>query len=63
MLITSKESANVTIGNVKEAQLSMMMGDGEDKVTISNDLILFWSKNRIGLVRYSYTMMSMHDKV
>ncbi|OBW97123.1 hypothetical protein QV04_10975 [Gallibacterium genomosp. 1] len=40
VLITSKESANVTIGNVKEAQLSMMMGNGEDKVTISKDLIL-----------------------
>ncbi|WP_409025669.1 Ig-like domain-containing protein [Gallibacterium anatis] len=45
VLITSKESANVTIGNVKEAQLSMMMGDGEDKVTISNDLILSGQKS------------------
>ncbi|WP_230589405.1 Ig-like domain-containing protein [Gallibacterium anatis] len=45
VLITSKESANVTIGNVKEAQLSMMMGDGEDKVTISKDLILSGQKS------------------
>ena len=45
VLITSKESANVTIGNVKEAQLSMMMGDGEDKVTISEDLILSGQKS------------------
>ncbi|KGQ41772.1 Ig-like domain-containing protein [Gallibacterium anatis] len=45
VLITSKESANVTIGNVKEAQLSMMMGDGEDKVTISKDLILSGKKS------------------
>ncbi|MBF4102956.1 hypothetical protein INT80_12355 [Gallibacterium anatis] len=61
MLITSKKF-KVFYGNVKEAQLSMMMGDGEDKVTISNDLILS-GQNQIGLVRYSYTMMSMHDKV
>ncbi|WIM81652.1 Ig-like domain-containing protein [Gallibacterium anatis] len=45
VLITSKESANVTIRNVKEAQLSMMMGDGEDKVTISKDLILSGQKS------------------
>ena len=45
VLITSKESANVIIGNVKEAQLSMMMGDGEDKVTISKDLILSGQKS------------------
>ncbi|HJF74723.1 MAG TPA: Ig-like domain-containing protein [Gallibacterium anatis] len=45
VLITSKESADVTIGNVKKAQLSMMMGDGEDKVTISEDLILSGQKS------------------
>ncbi|KGQ54055.1 hypothetical protein IO44_10600 [Gallibacterium anatis str. Avicor] len=45
VLITSKESANVTIGNVKEAQLSMMMGNGEDKVTINNNLILSGQKS------------------
>ncbi|MFU2123609.1 hypothetical protein ACLRAD_08530 [Gallibacterium anatis] len=45
VLITSKESANVTIGNVKEAQLSMMMGDGEDNVTIKNNLILSGQKS------------------
>nr|WP_320062260.1 Ig-like domain-containing protein [Gallibacterium anatis] len=45
VLITSKESANVTIGYVQDAQLSMMMGDGEDKVTISKDLILSGQKS------------------
>ncbi|KGQ37080.1 hypothetical protein JP35_09800 [Gallibacterium anatis] len=45
MLITSKESANVTIGNVEKAQLSMMMGDGEDNVTINNNLILSGQKS------------------
>ncbi|MFU2132012.1 Ig-like domain-containing protein [Gallibacterium anatis] len=45
VLITSKESANVTIGNVKDAQLSMMMGDGEDKVTINTNLILSGKKS------------------
>ncbi|WP_218829620.1 Ig-like domain-containing protein [Gallibacterium anatis] len=45
VLITSKESANVTIGNVKEAQLSMMMGDGEDNVTIKTNLILSGKKS------------------
>ncbi|WP_039135966.1 Ig-like domain-containing protein, partial [Gallibacterium genomosp. 2] len=45
VLITSKESANVTIGNVKEAQLSMMMGNGEDNVTINNNLILSGKKS------------------
>ncbi|MEH8097563.1 Ig-like domain-containing protein [Gallibacterium anatis] len=45
VLITSKESANVTIGNVKDAQLSMMMGNGEDNVTINNNLILSGEKS------------------
>ncbi|MEH8024079.1 Ig-like domain-containing protein [Gallibacterium anatis] len=45
VLITSKESANVTIGNVKEAQLSMMMGDGADNVTIKTNLILSGKKS------------------
>ncbi|KGQ62668.1 Ig-like domain-containing protein [Gallibacterium anatis] len=45
VLITSKESANVTIGNVKEAQLSMMMGDGADNVTIKTNLILSGQKS------------------
>ncbi|WKS97275.1 Ig-like domain-containing protein [Gallibacterium anatis] len=45
VLITSKESANVTIGNVKDAQLSMMMGNGEDNVTIDNNLILSGEKS------------------
>lgn len=45
VLITSKESANVTIGYVQDAQLSMMMGDGEDNVTINNNLILSGQKS------------------
>ncbi|ERF78207.1 hypothetical protein N561_07405 [Gallibacterium anatis 12656/12] len=45
VLITSKESADVTIGNVKDAQLSMMMGDGEDNVTIKTNLILSGEKS------------------
>ncbi|KGQ48524.1 hypothetical protein JL04_07745 [Gallibacterium anatis] len=45
VLITSKESANVTIGNVKDAQLSMMMGDGKDNVTINDNLILSGEKS------------------
>ncbi|KGQ37739.1 hypothetical protein JP36_05015 [Gallibacterium genomosp. 1] len=44
-LITSKESADVTIGNVQDAQLSMMMGDGEDNVTIKTNLILSGKKS------------------
>ncbi|WAX72627.1 Ig-like domain-containing protein [Gallibacterium anatis] len=45
VLITSKESADVTIGNVNDAQLSMMMGDGEDNVTIKDNLILSGQKS------------------
>ena len=45
VLITSKESADVTIGNVQDAQLSMMMGDGADNVTIKTNLILSGEKS------------------